>query len=188
MIPATLLDTLAVRRVHLVRQNDTLRWKAPKGAVTDNIRSDLKAHKADLLALPESLWRLISGAVTTDSVHPASPDAALVADASDAATPYLPLLEPYAQLIQDATQGALPLLSLPIQLEPGRKVVEPVRFVLTTVAEVRSLLKPRRPAEFISRSVRRQLLWRRLTDLETIEEWRQRWQGGQADVETQKRC
>jgi len=51
MTGETLLTTLAERRILLAWQEDRLRFRAPEGAIDDNLRAALRAHKDDLSAM-----------------------------------------------------------------------------------------------------------------------------------------
>ncbi len=53
MTPAALLSTLHTTGVVLTLDAGTLRYKAPKGVMTPNLRQQLTQHKAALLDLVE---------------------------------------------------------------------------------------------------------------------------------------
>ncbi len=48
-----LLAELQQRGIHLEAVGTTLRYRAPEGALTPDLRAELKAHKAEVLAVLE---------------------------------------------------------------------------------------------------------------------------------------
>ena len=48
-----LIEELKTKAIELHRTGDKLKWKAPKGAMTKEIRDSLKQHKPELLKLVE---------------------------------------------------------------------------------------------------------------------------------------
>ena len=50
-MPRALLNTFKALDIHLWAKSDTLKWDAPVGVMTDSLRTQLRNHKAELLAL-----------------------------------------------------------------------------------------------------------------------------------------
>ncbi len=131
---AALLREFEGHGVELTVAGDTLRWRAPPGAMTPEMQTKIKAHKSDIIDALSGSQDTVHADTPLDDGSPATPSGATAGRGQ--ANARCPREWDEATAAHVAWFRSAPAPSEPFYLQPGVTIVDPVRYWAALRADV----------------------------------------------------